>query len=173
MCVCGCGRHDLRQDLGYLQGSRKHPAERRVFQYREDNGVTTEAGYLDILGTPFVDKGRDPARGLDCWGLFMLIMRRFGLDVPDYGISSLDSEAIHFCFLGERGGPWRAAPCPARGMAVAMRLDPKMPQMVQHYGVCLDDRRFIHTLRKTGVLVTRINHRFFKDRIAGFYEWTG
>ena len=130
--------------------------------------------YIDeILGTPFKDKGREPGIGLDCWGTFMIAMGWFGFSVPDYGVSSLDTEAIHTCFLGLRNGPWRLVDGPGPGMALAMCLDSKMPHMVQHYGVCLDNRRFIHTLRKAGVLISKVDHRFFHNRIVGFYRWNG
>ena len=38
----------------------------------------------DLIGVPFVSRGRDPKIGLDCWGLVMEIGRRMGKNIPDF-----------------------------------------------------------------------------------------
>lgn len=41
----------------------------------------------DYVGLPYLDFGRD-RNGLDCWGLYMLIIKeQFGIDVPEVGVS--------------------------------------------------------------------------------------
>lgn len=139
--------------------------------------------YRDLQAAPFVDGGRDPKIGLDCWGLLMVVMERFGYRVPDFQVSCFKTDMINGLFASETGDPisvdsevrgmWKRADEPTGGRAVALRIDPMMPNMVQHYGVCLDKHKFIHTLQKTGVLVTRLDHRFFANKIVGFYEWIG
>lgn len=37
----------------------------------------------DLLGVPWVLGGRDPATGLDCWGVVVELRRRAGLATPD------------------------------------------------------------------------------------------
>ena len=130
--------------------------------------------YNDLLDVPFVDGGRDPETGLDCWGLVMEVMSRFGNNVPDFGISCWDAASIAAAYGREKAsGKWRKADGPAPGLLVVMAFDPLHPGMVQHYGVCLDRRRFIHILDKTKVIVSKVAGDYFAKRIAGFYEWTG
>lgn len=44
-----------------------------------------------LIGVPFLDGGRDPGEGLDCWGVVLeFYRRRFGVNVPDP--ASLDPE---------------------------------------------------------------------------------
>ena len=50
--------------------------------------------YRDLLFTPFTDGGRDPATGLDCFGLFQEIQRRLGRAVQDFTVSCFDSPLI-------------------------------------------------------------------------------
>ena len=129
--------------------------------------------YRDLQGAKFVDGGRDPATGLDCWGLLMAVMARFGFDIPDFRIACSESFAIDAAFreqTGMRGG-WYKEPEPAAGRVAVLSLNPHTPDMVQHYGVCLDAKRFIHTMRKSGVVITRLNHRFFSKKILGYYSW--
>lgn len=124
----------------------------------------------DLLGVPFVDGGRD-MKGMDCWGLFVEVMRRFGYQVPDYKVSCFDTAGIGGAFQAEIGS-WQPVGVALPGMAVAMAIHDKAPDMVQHFGVALDSRRFIHTLEKTGVLITRFSDPFFSKKIKGFYRWT-
>jgi len=129
--------------------------------------------YRDLQKAPFIDGGRDPETGLDCWGLFIEAMRRFGHEIPDFQISCFDSAFINSMFIEQTNGKrlWTPVPTAAAGVAVTLKLDTYMPNMVQHYGVCLDRKRFIHTMAKAGVLVTRLDHRFFSRKIDGFFAW--
>jgi len=124
----------------------------------------------DLLGVPFVDGGRD-MQGLDCWGLFIEVMRRCGYPVPDYKVSCFDAAGIGTAYQ-EGIGAWQRVGSPSPGLAVAMAIHEKAPDMVQHFGVALDRRRFIHTLEKTGVIITKFSDPFFNRKIKGFYRWT-
>lgn len=125
----------------------------------------------DLLGVPFVDGGRD-MNGMDCWGLFIEVMKRFGYAVPDYKVSCFDAAAIGGAYSSEIGA-WHQVQVAAPGLAVAMAIHEKAPDMVQHFGVALDRKCFIHTLEKTGALITRVSDPFFSKKIKGFYRWTG
>ena len=127
---------------------------------------------LELKTAKFVDGGRDPKTGLDCWGCVMVAMRLFGNEVPDFQISCFNSETINVEFRC-KGTKWVSHDKPASGFLVAMRTNEKMPEMVNHYGVCLDDRYFLHIMQKARVMVTRFDHRYFKLKIEGFYEWIG
>lgn len=124
----------------------------------------------DLLGVPFVDGGRDK-QGMDCWGLFIEVMKRFGYEVPDYKVSCFDAEGIGGTYQAEIGS-WQEVGSAAPGLAVAMAIHEKAPDMVQHFGVVLEPKRFIHTLEKTGVIITKISDPFFNRKIKGFYRWT-
>ena len=48
----------------------------------------------DLIGLPFIDGGRDPSVGFDCWGLSTEVFRRYGIELPDYKISCEDASRI-------------------------------------------------------------------------------
>ena len=100
----------------------------------------------------------------------MLVMREFGHEMPDYKVSCFDTPGIGAAFR-EGIGQWYLAEGPGPGVAVAMAIHEKAPDMVQHFGVALNKHRFIHTLEKTGVIITRLDDPFFKAKIKGLYEW--
>lgn len=122
----------------------------------------------DLLGVPFVDGGRD-MKGMDCWGLFVEVMRRFGYKVPDYRISCFDTDGIGGAYDKEIGD-WQRVDVASPGLAVAMAMHEAAPDMVQHFGVVLTNRTFMHTMEKTGVIISRINDPFFSRKIKGFYR---
>ena len=124
--------------------------------------------FRQLIGIPFVDGGRDPATGLDCWGLMMAAFRVFGLEIPDYKISCFKTPDIYMAAVHESGLRWDPVTAPQLGDVVTMALDPDYPGMIQHFGMMIDRERFIHTLQKTGSIVTPVHHPFFKGKITGY-----
>jgi hypothetical protein len=126
--------------------------------------------YSDLIGIPFLNRGRDPKVGVDCWGLIMLAMDRYGVKVPDFKVSCFATPDIHAAFLLAVGG-WKSAETMSEGTIVGMNMDPEMPDAVQHFGFATDTHTVLHTLKKMGSVNMRINHPFIKNKIRGFYEW--
>jgi cell wall-associated NlpC family hydrolase len=127
----------------------------------------------DLINIPFVDKGRDPRIGLDCWGLVIAVCERLGIkDVPNYDVSCYDSARIGAMFSVEVR-KWKKTCTPSLGDFVVMELDPSMPKMRQHYGIYLWDGMFIHSLEKQGSRTDEVYDKFWKGRIKGYYTWTG
>lgn len=125
----------------------------------------------DLIGTPFVDGGRDPKVGLDCWGLFAEVMRRAGILVPDYKISCFDSSQIGRAARHALATQWERTDKPEPGAGVVLEIDPEKKNCIQHFGVCINKFQFIHTLEKSGCIITRLDDRYWKGKIKGFYQW--
>ena len=123
----------------------------------------------DLIGIPFVSSGRDPKTGLDCWGLVLEVGRRFGKNWPDFLIPAEASKQIGIIYNFVQS-EWLHVVRPEPGAIVGLRLDRAcMPDVTQHFGVCLDKMCFIHTMQDVGVVITRLDHRFFKNIITGYY----
>lgn len=128
---------------------------------------------LDVnkyIGVPFVDKGRDPETGLDCWGLIVAVLNDMGITIPDYNISCFDSTKIGDTARSDME-KYLVQANPEQGAIVLMSTDPDAPKSINHFGVCLDKWQFIHTSSRTGVLITKRNDRFWQYRIRGYYRW--
>ena len=125
----------------------------------------------DLMGTPFVPGGRQVGKGLDCWGLYIEVMKRFGITVPDFKISCFASDLINQEKLEVTKRMMIPVDSPVPGDGVAMAIHPEAPDMVQHFGVMVDNRRYIHTLEKAGVLLTRIDAFYWRSKIRGYYRW--
>lgn len=124
----------------------------------------------DLINIPFVSKGRDPRTGLDCLGLLQLAMRRFGVEVQEYDADALDSGRVAGLIALEKS-KWVPVERPEPGCLVLLDMDPDLPGTPQHLGVVINKREFLHTLQKTGSIITSLKHPFFKNKIRGFYKW--
>lgn len=118
----------------------------------------------DLIGRPFFDGGRGPG-AFDCWGLCMEAFRRFGYELPEYPIGAFESEKIHETITEDRH-KWQELPFPSRPCLVLMRLG--TVDLVNHCGVYLGNSLMLHTRKKTGSVVERINTPVFKAIIKGF-----
>ncbi len=126
--------------------------------------------YRELIGIPFVNEGRDPATGLDCWGLVMEAMRKRGLEVPDFKVNCFASKEIDGTYtIAIRD--WQKIEGPEEGAVVAMANDPEAPEAVTHFGVCIGGNRFLHTLEKIKSCTMRLDDPFWSRKIRGFYKW--
>lgn len=128
--------------------------------------------YRDLVGIRFVDGGRDPSTGLDCWGIVMAAMRKLGKEVPDFKVSCWAVRDIAGAYLIAMRD-WEKAEGPEEGIVVAMAADPEYPDTVQHFGVCIGDGRFLHAMEKIRSCAPRLDHPFWRNRTRGFFRWTG
>jgi hypothetical protein len=103
----------------------------------------------------------------------MVVQKEFGNDVPDFTVSCFDTKNINSAFNVETGLRWERIEEPELGCGIAMSLDGKMPDCVQHFGVYLAAGKFIHTLRKMHSCIASIHDQYWKTRIRGYYRWVG
>ncbi len=75
--------------------------------------------YEDLIGTPFIDGGRDKGAGLDCWGLAREMFHRQGIDVPDYRISAMRTAEIAREMTAEEMD-WERLDAPEEGCLVLL-----------------------------------------------------
>lgn len=128
------------------------------------------------VGIPFKDGGRNPAEGLDCWGLvhvYFLLER--GIFLEDYRISAFDSGRIDSQIKASGKGDWEKLLISElrESDVVTFRLDRDFPELTTHCGVYLGNGKFMHCMEKTGVVISRIDDIFFKARFSGGFRWTG
>jgi cell wall-associated NlpC family hydrolase len=106
-------------------------------------GDTLDSGWLlDLVGTPYLAGGSDPATGFDCYGLVRYVIR-CGTGV------SLPVEPIGWRRYGKvLDFSWPVFRYDVLFFAVQNDLS-----MVDHVGVAIDGRDFLHADRKMGQVV--------------------
>lgn len=128
---------------------------------------------LDLYGAQFKPGGRG-AGIYDCQGLFLEVMRRYGHNVQDTDVAEHATEVVSGLIEGEiKSGKWERLEVPHEGCAVILALDPLAPRDSGHLGVYIGEQKFIQMLERRGVLMSRIDDRFFAGKIRGYYRWIG
>lgn len=115
----------------------------------------------DYIGTPFEQ--------MDCYALVRDIYKtQHNIDLVDPKIRFNENYKIFMKFALEVSKNWVKTE-PKRGAVIALKYDINHPNIVTHFGYCIDDKRFIHTLKETGAIVEEIAK--YKNMIEGFYSY--
>jgi cell wall-associated NlpC family hydrolase len=110
----------------------------------------------------------------DCQGLFLEVMRCLGKNVEEVCVEEDATKIVDKAIKDQlKNGRWLRLSEPEKGCVVTLALDNNDPSLVSHLGVYLGNYQFIHILEKRGVILSRIDDRFFKPKIRGFYRWIG
>jgi len=125
---------------------------------------------FDLIGIPFVDSGRNPKTGLDCWGLVICASEILSdVKMPDFDIGAFCKKVISSKFKEERdSGKWVKLGGPEKGCLVVLRINPGFDH---HFGVCIDEKTFIHTMEKTMSIIEKFDHPYWKRKIHGYYRY--
>ncbi len=125
----------------------------------------------DLIGVPFVNGGRDPAVGLDCWGLVMAVFQRFGITLPDHPLDAMDAAVIDAEIGRERSAWLRCRPPYPIPAVVVIRFGGGA--YCNHVGVLVAPGWFMHAREKTGSCRESFDHPYYRRRIEGVYvpEW--
>ena len=119
------------------------------------------------LGIPFQHLGRNPDKGLDCWGFIKCVYLDAGI-----ALSDLDAYAPDWArrgqnfFLKNYSDQWARVEQPRFMDIVLIRT----AGLVNHAGFVLDEAQFIHCCR-AGVVVSTIAQFAIANKIAGYYRF--
>ncbi|MBS0150464.1 MAG: C40 family peptidase [Nitrospira sp.] len=120
----------------------------------------------DLLGTPYRLGARLPGAATDCFGLVVECCRRMGRPIPDpYVSAEVPVDAKHW--IAERLAGWRACGGPVVGGVVELRTN----EHPAHVGFLVSETEFLHSMRKTGAVLCRLDREPWCHRIVGFYVY--
>ena len=120
------------------------------------------------IGIPFVDRG-DSFKGADCYGLLRLFYREeFGRYIADPLITCDKCYKVFSQYLIEIRKHWKEIPEPVNYCGVAIANEPRLPNIVQHFGIYIDGK-ILHTLKGVGSHIVRADKSFMN--VKKYYEW--
>lgn len=128
------------------------------------------------VGIPWVCSSVRPPSfdGCDCYGLVRLLYREeFGIVIPDPSATAGDAGKVHEAFLAEVNR-WRPVRKPEPWCGVAMRRNPRFPDLVTHFGVYVPGiiPCVLHSPEEvTGSVLVRLSA--VERSVDGFYTWRG
>jgi len=121
------------------------------------------------IGIPFKEHGRD-MKGVDCFGLILLIYKELGYNIDDYQYKPGWFKGSYNFFLENYHKYAERIPeneIIMPGNAILFSVFDKSPT---HIGVYLGNGKFIHCLRKVGVVISKLNQEPFKSKIKGRFK---
>lgn len=136
--------------------------------------IKPETIYADLIGKEFRYGARGP-KEFDCYGLCMEVLKRRGVELPDFG-SAVQTHVIHKMVLDAVGkgagaiqeSPFEEIAQPEPWCLVTFWV---RPGYTSHVGIVLEDRsRFLHILRKELACIERLDSLIWKHRITGYYR---
>lgn len=115
----------------------------------------------DYIGVPFEQ--------LDCYALVRDIYKtQHNINLVDPNIRHDENYKIFANFAVEISSNWVKCK-PKKGAVVALKYHPLHPKIVTHFGYCIDDKKFIHTLEETGAILEDLKK--YAHIIEGFYAY--
>jgi len=133
----------------------------------------------DYVGLPFLDNGRSRSTGVDCWGLYRLVLKeRRGILLPAFDtIDSLNREAVVQTMAAESNmnETWLPVPldCADDYDCVLMRsVFSNRHGMLEggsiHVGCFVAPRYVLHIEKKHDAVLQTVKN--LEDRITGIYR---
>jgi cell wall-associated NlpC family hydrolase len=127
----------------------------------------------DFIGIPFLEGGRDPARGLDCWGLVAAASRDlYGINLPSYAgcyATPLDYDELRRLIDGEMS-PWVDVTGQERAGDVALLRVRGRPV---HVGLVTAKGWMLHVEAGCETVQERYDGPQWKRRLIGVYRFQG
>lgn len=136
--------------------------------------------YQDLVGKPYLERGRDVATGLDCFGVVLEVYKRLGVPLADpyvavpktYG--SDGDPGDHQWLLKQLFGDWNPVELQG-GAVVAFSRYGKRPD---HAGVMINDRLFIHAIHHRladhgEIVISDLKREPFVRWFVGAYGYSG
>ncbi len=122
----------------------------------------------DLVGMPYRLGARLPGPATDCFGLVMECCRRIGRTIPDpYQSSERPMDVKQW--IADRLDGWRPCQAPVAGGVVEFRSH----DQPAHVGFLLSATDFLHSTKKTGAVISRIDRAPWNTRVIGFYTYAG
>ena len=125
----------------------------------DDNAKKLQIIARQALGFAYRSGGRDPATGIDCWGLVYWVLGQLGIHLPDYTDTATWTTGGYERFLADYH---------QYGVEIALKdIQPgdvvwfRQKRIIGHVGVMVDRHRFIHCSEFGGVKITRLSEPYY------------
>lgn len=124
--------------------------------------------WLNYVGLPFADRGRDALNGFDCWGLVRQVYStRLGIELPSYDDDYADTlKAAEICAAIEKHSQgWTTVTGDVQEYDLIIL---RMRGVPMHVGIVTREGYMLHSLDGMGVVHHKYNSMAWSDRIVGF-----
>jgi len=121
-----------------------------------------------FIGIPYRDGGRNMS-GADCGGLALLVLRAYGLAVPDFACAT-QAELPEILQQVSSSGRLLPLAFPEEPCLVCLATCPKAPRVVNHVGIYTGDGNMLHTRRGRVSHLVRLSSPCVAHTVRGYYR---
>ena len=123
----------------------------------------------NFIGIPFKD-GEPTYMGANFITLIELYYKDYlNIEIPKIRVESANTRRAFMEYLKQISDGWVETKEPKPFDVVAMSRDIKHPNMIQHFGILLENGKILHTLEKAGSHI--VDEKDLKSFIKGYYRW--
>ena len=132
---------------------------------------STDQGWAnEYVGTPFVEHGRDPAIGWDCWGLVCFVYREhLGVELPSFDADYEDTEDVARLASLFDGGLQDWDEVDEKQVVAFDGILVHMLGRPSHCAVALGGGLMLHTLHGSGTTIIRLRSHLWHP--TGFFRY--
>lgn len=133
--------------------------------------------YSKYINLPYKELGRTSS-GIDCYGLITLIFKeKLGVILPDFTELIYDKERYAVTkqedhILYNIGLRWKEVTNP-KEFDILVFNDSKELDLSKHVGLFIGDDKFIHSLRRSSSVITKLDNMFWKSKLSAILRWNG
>ncbi len=122
----------------------------------------------DFIDIPF-KKNSASLDGADCYGLVRLYFMAKGIELPSFNIGTDETLRIYKNFIKEIKARWQFVEAPEVDCVVALAMDAKHANTVNHFGVMVTESLMLHVMENGGSIIEELDK--YKYQVKGFYRW--
>jgi len=121
-----------------------------------------------FIGIPYRKQGRS-MQGADCGGLVLLVLRAYGLSLPDFSCAQ-QSELVDILNNARGTGMLEKIAAPEVPCLVSMATATEAPHVVNHVGVYVGKGNMLHTRSQRVSQLVRLSNPCISRTLRGFYR---
>ncbi|HDZ39196.1 MAG TPA: hypothetical protein ENH62_13070 [Marinobacter sp.] len=127
--------------------------------------------FADIIGKPYRTDGAGPNM-FGCWGLARFVACRVGIELPSFPVpDALDKRNALFVHV-RNGGDFVKLDTAEPWAIATFLIKDDYGKLHWHVGTVLEDmNKFIHTIKKGGVCISRLDDPLWSLFCEGFYKY--
>lgn len=135
-----------------------------IFDKRKSEAIAQE-----LLGMDFKIQARGENKKIDCYGVLIYYYHQFGVELPDY-LYQDDWGENEELVLREYARFFRRLGQEEKPEIGDMIIIINSKDSASHLGVCLPEKRFVHSYFGIGTKIDHWNESPWKEKLYGFFR---
>lgn len=117
--------------------------------------------FESLIGLPYIEESRN------CWNFVQTAAKLVNIDLPDYQVPESYKELTNL--INKEKQNYQKIQKPELYCLVLFRV-PHITGFGWHCGLMISENQFIHCIKNTGVVITKLTNPIYRVLLEGFYK---